>query len=83
MIKNGKVVDLVYSLKNKAGDQLDRSTAEEPFTYLHGGSQIVPGLETALEGLKTGDKKSVTVSPEEGYGELNPGLQLEVKRAQF
>jgi FKBP-type peptidyl-prolyl cis-trans isomerase SlyD len=83
MIKNGTVVDLSYSLKNDKGDVLDRADASEPFTYLHGAQQIVPGLENALAGLKVGEKKKVSVSPAEGYGELNPDLKLTVNRSQF
>jgi FKBP-type peptidyl-prolyl cis-trans isomerase SlyD len=83
MIKNGKVVDLTYSLTNTEGEILDKADTEAPFTYLHGASQIVPGLESALEGLKAGDKKKVTVQPAEGYGEVNPQLKLTVKRSQF
>lgn len=83
MIKNGKVVDLIYTLKSTEGEVLDEASKEEPFSYLHGAQQIVPGLESALEGLKVGDKKDVTVSPSEGYGEHNPSLKLTVNRSQF
>ncbi len=83
MIKAGTVVNLAYSLKNSDGDLLDKADAGEPFTYLHGASQIVPGLETALEGLKQGDKKVVTVEPIDGYGEVNTDLKLTVNRTQF
>lgn len=83
MIKSGTVVNLAYKLTNMSGETLDEATAADPMTYLHGSGQIVPGLEEALEGLKSGDKKQVTVSPEDGYGELNPDLKLTVKRTQF
>ena len=83
MIKNGKVVDLSYSLKNSKGEVLDQADAKDPFTYLHGAQQIVPGLENALEGMKIGDKKQVTVPPSQGYGEKNPQLKLAVNRSQF
>jgi FKBP-type peptidyl-prolyl cis-trans isomerase SlyD len=82
-IQDGKVVDLKYLLKNTEGEVLDESTNEEPFSYLHGAQQIVPGLENALKGLKVGDKKDVTVSPEDGYGEINESLKMIVKRTQF
>jgi FKBP-type peptidyl-prolyl cis-trans isomerase SlyD len=82
-ISNGKVVNLLYSLKNDQGEVLDRADKEAPFTYLHGADQIVPGLETALEGLKVGDKKKVTVAPADGYGETNADLKLTVNRSQF
>lgn len=83
MIQNGKVVDLAYSLTNTAGEVLDQADARDPFSYLHGSGQIVPGLESALEGLKAGDKKKVSVEPAEGYGEVNPELKLTVNLSQF
>lgn len=82
-IANGKVVNLLYSLTSTEGEVLDRADRESPFTYLHGAQQIVPGLETALEGLTVGDKKKVTVSAADGYGEMNPDLKLTVNRSQF
>ncbi|MDR3606953.1 MAG: peptidylprolyl isomerase [Oligoflexia bacterium] len=83
MIKAGKVVELKYSLKNTKGEILDQADANDPFSYLHGAEQIVPGLESALEGLKVGDKKDVVVSPEEGYGPKSEELRLLVNRSQF
>jgi FKBP-type peptidyl-prolyl cis-trans isomerase SlyD len=82
-IAEGKVVNLIYSLKNAKGEVLDRSDTENPFTYLHGAQQIVPGLEAALLGLKVGAKKNVVVEPAEGYGEMNPDLKLTVSKGQF
>lgn len=83
MITNGKVVNLVYSLTNAEGEILDSATESDPFTYLHGASQIVPGLEAGLEGLKIGDKKKIKVLAKDGYGEVDPNLKLSVNRSQF
>src|SRR4051812_31018590 len=82
-IAAGKVVTLSYSLRNDAGAILDQSSDENPFVYIHGERQIVPGLENALEGLSVGEKKTVTVDPEEGYGPVHPGLRMTVGRSQF
>jgi len=82
-IKEGKVVQLAYTLKDSAGEILDESTTSDPFFYLHGAGQIVPGLEAGLTGLKMGDKKTVTVTPDQGYGEEDPQLRLTVPRTQF
>jgi FKBP-type peptidyl-prolyl cis-trans isomerase SlyD len=82
-IKTGKVVNLKYTLRNAQGEVLDQSDSAEPFLYLHGSSQIIPGLESALEGLKAGDKKMVVVAPENGYGEKDQNLVIQVKRSQF
>jgi len=82
-IQDGKVVELSYELRNAKGEVLDKSTAKDPFNYLHGSQQIVEGLEAALLGLKIGDKRKVSVPPALGYGELNPELKIMVDRSQF
>lgn len=83
MISAGKVVTMSYLLSNSKNEELDRASANEPFTYLHGVGQIVPGLEKALEGLKVGEKKQIKVSPEEAYGSVNKELLLTVERSAF
>src|SRR5687767_3509072 len=82
-ISNGKVVSLAYTLKNDQGETLDQADRAEPFVFMQGAGQIIPGLETALDGLKQGDKRKVTVSPDQGYGEIDAGLQIAVNRTQF
>lgn len=83
MIKKGTVVGLSYSLKNAGGETLDQADGNDPFIYLHGSGQIIPGLENALEGLNIGDKKTVVVPPKDGYGEINPQLKMKIDRSSF
>ena len=80
MIKKDSVVSLSYILKNENGEELDRFETANPLAYMHGHGQIVPGLENVLEGLAIGDKKEVTVTPQEGYGEVQPQLKMKVSR---
>ncbi|MCB0411853.1 MAG: FKBP-type peptidyl-prolyl cis-trans isomerase [Bdellovibrionales bacterium] len=82
-IEDGKVVGLTYVLTNAAGEELDRAEASDLFYYLHGNQQIVPGLESRLAGLKEGDKETIFVPAKEGYGEVIPGLQMTIDRAEF
>ena len=83
MIEKNKVVSMSYCLNDTQGEELDRADADKPLDYLHGSGNIVPGLESALEGLKVGDKKDVTVNPEDGYGELLADLKMEIDRTSF
>ncbi len=83
MITKGKVVSLAYTLTNDEGEELDRADKGEPFSYLHGSRQIIQGLESAVEKMNIGDKKKVTVSPEEGYGEHDPKLKFTLDRTNF
>ncbi len=78
-----KVASIHYTLKNEQGEVLDSSEGQEPLTYLQGFQNLVPGLENALEGKAVGDKLSVVVSPEEGYGEKDPQLIQDLPRDMF
>jgi FKBP-type peptidyl-prolyl cis-trans isomerase SlyD len=82
-IANGSVVGIDYSLHLGDGQVVDSSQPGDPLTYLHGEGQIVPGLESALEGLEVGDKKQVVVAPAEGYGEHDPRGVQEVPLGAF
>jgi FKBP-type peptidyl-prolyl cis-trans isomerase SlyD len=66
-IADGVVVSIAYVLKVD-GQEIERADREDPIDYLHGAANIVPGLESALSGRKVGDKISVTVAPDQGYG---------------
>jgi len=81
-IGKGSVVDIDYSLHLGDGEVVDHSEPGEPLSYLHGEGEIVPGLESALEGAEAGDRKQVVVAPGEGYGEHDPrGIQRVPRQA--
>lgn len=69
VIENGKIVSLNYVLTSSDGEIIDQSEEGEPLLYLHGASNIVPGLENALTGRQVGERLKVAVPPSEGYGE--------------
>ncbi|RHW77216.1 peptidylprolyl isomerase [Colwellia sp. RSH04] len=68
-ISDNKVVHFHYTLKNEAGEELESSAGHEPLTYLHGANNTLVGLEKALTDKAAGDKFSITLQPEEAYGE--------------
>lgn len=79
-VSDGKTVSIEYSLSLENGEPVDSNQGREPLTYTQGENQLIAGLEQALEGLKAGDNKKVTVSPEDGYGQLNPEALIEVPK---
>ena len=76
-------VTLAYVLYGEDGDVLDSTDEDEPLSYLHGYGQIVSGLERRIEGMVSGDARSIIVPPAEGYGEYHREAVLEVERADF
>lgn len=79
-IENGSKVRLEYTLKDDGGKVLDSNKGGEPLTYTQGQRQIIPGLEKALDGMRTGEEKNVTVKPADAYGEADPGAVTEVPK---
>jgi len=82
-IQNNRVATFHYKLKDDNGQVISASPEDNPLTYLHGSGAIIPGLERELEGKTEGDEFSVTVSPEDGYGEKNPNLIAVLKKEAF
>jgi len=58
------IVALRYVMKNEQGEELANIMASEPIKYLHGSGAIIPGLEDTLTGLRIGDCRSVSLTPE-------------------
>ncbi|MCH4247143.1 FKBP-type peptidyl-prolyl cis-trans isomerase [Acinetobacter populi] len=81
-IANDHVVKFNYTLTNGEGQILDKSDGQ-PLAYLHGASNIIPGLENALTGKTAGEKLTVNVPAAEGYGEYHAELVQEVPRQMF
>lgn len=79
-IAQDQVVSIHYTLRNDAGEVLDKSAQGEPLTYLHGHGNLIPGLERELAGKQTGDKLQVKIAPADAYGEYDKALVQRVPR---
>jgi len=77
-ISDGKTISMEYTLTLEDKKVLDTNVGGAPLNFTQGSHQIIPGLETALEGMKIGESKQVTVAPEQGYGPVNPQAVEEV-----
>ena len=82
-VSEQKVVTMNYEVADDQGQLIDRSEEGGPLAYIHGNGQLIPGLETALEGRGKGDKVAVHVPPEQGYGERDEEGVQTVARNQF
>jgi FKBP-type peptidyl-prolyl cis-trans isomerase SlyD len=81
-IAKNRVVTLAYTLKDNDDNIIDQSE-DGSFCYLHGASNIIPGLEDALTGKMAGDELSVSIPPEEAYGVRDAAREQEVPRSAF
>ena len=81
-IENNRVVSIAYTLRDNDDNIIDQSE-DGSFCYLHGASNIIPGLEDALTGKSSGDELAVSVKPEDGYGERDEARIQSVPREMF
>jgi FKBP-type peptidyl-prolyl cis-trans isomerase SlyD len=82
-ITKHKVASIHYTLTDNDGKILDSSSGREPLTYIQGIGNLIPGMEEGLEGKSKGEKLSLKISPEKGYGVKDEALTQRVPRTAF
>ncbi|MDZ4262714.1 MAG: peptidylprolyl isomerase [Pseudomonadota bacterium] len=82
-IGNNKVAVITYTLTDNSGTVIDQATTQEPFAFIQGTGNIIPGLEKALDGKRVGDNINITVEPAEGYGERDDALTQVLAKDMF
>ncbi len=77
-IQIGNVVSLHYTGTLSDGTVFDTSLDREPLEFTVGDEMLIPGFEAAVIGRTVGDKFSVTISPDDAYGEYSEELVFEL-----
>ena len=82
-IDNKLYVAIDYKLTLASDEEVDSSPEGQPFGFITGVGQAIPGLESQLQGKAVGFESQIVVEPEEGYGLVNENLFQEVPKDQF
>lgn len=72
-----------YVLRDKDGNEIDNSSEKDPIAVMVGKGHVVKGLDDLLPSLEKGEKKSVIIQPQDGYGVVDESLRMKVPRSQF
>jgi peptidylprolyl isomerase len=78
--ESGDTVRVHYTGTLDDGTQFDSSRGKEPLEFAIGQGQLIAGFEKAVAKLRVGESCTVTLPPDEGYGEKNPDMVHEVPR---
>jgi FKBP-type peptidyl-prolyl cis-trans isomerase SlyD len=78
-----RLITFHYVLKDPAGRVLDTSRGGAPMPFTEGAGQIIEGLEAPLRQMAAGEKRTVVVPPERGYGVRDDSLVQKVPRARL
>ena len=76
------VVEFCYELEVD-GQIVDQTTKERPLDYIHGTGGLLPKLEAHIEGMEPGSTFEITLSPADGYGEVNPDMIIDLPKSAF
>jgi FKBP-type peptidyl-prolyl cis-trans isomerase SlyD len=83
LIDEKSYVAIDYRLTLASGEEIDSSPAGQPFGFITGAGQVIPGLEKGLMGKTAGDQAKIVIEPEDGYGPVNEDLFQDIPRSQF
>lgn len=67
--RNGDTVSVHYTGKLQDGTVFDSSSGREPISFLLGAGQVIRGWDEGIYGMVVGEKKTLVIPPEKGYGE--------------
>ncbi|MCG7560435.1 peptidylprolyl isomerase [Pseudoalteromonas sp. McH1-42] len=77
------VVKMHYAVLDNDDNSIDNTFDDEPLEFIVGTGYLISGLEEALMSKQAGDKLSVSVEPQNGYGERHDNLMQAVPKSMF
>lgn len=80
---SGRHVTASWSILDDLGNCLEQSEAHNPMRYTEGNGTLFPALAEALEGIETGEERTVRLEPEQAHGPYMDNLVFEVVNANL
>lgn len=82
-IKDGDNVKVHYTGKLSDGTVFDSSEGRDPLAFTMGKGMMIPGFEKGVMGMAIDEEKTITLKPEEAYGEVREDMIAEVPSSQL
>ena len=80
---DGDTVSVHYTGTLNDGSQFDSSVGKDPLVFVLGAGNMITGFENAVRGMKVGESKTVTLSPDEAYGQHRDELMIQINRDEL
>lgn len=77
-VKSGDNISIHYTGKLEDGTVFDKSEGRDPLKFQVGTPGIIKGMNDGVMGMKVGEKKTLKISPAEGYGERDDKMTFDV-----
>jgi FKBP-type peptidyl-prolyl cis-trans isomerase 2 len=82
-VADGMTVTIEYTASAPEKALTVTTEGKQPITYVQGTGELNPVLEGALYGLHAGDRKTVLLSPEEGFGRYDSSKKSTVPKSRL
>ncbi len=83
VVESGNTIKVHYKGTLEGGEVFDSSEGKDPLEFKVGQNMVIKGFDAAVVGMKTGEKKSITIQPADAYGEPQPDLNQKVPKEAF
>jgi FKBP-type peptidyl-prolyl cis-trans isomerase SlyD len=80
---NRRILTFHYTLKDERGRVVDTSQGSAPMPFIEGAGQIIDGLEEQLLQMTAGEKRTIVVPPERGYGLHEADLVQKIPKSRL
>ncbi len=80
---SGDMVTIAYLIRRVDGQESGLDKTPRSLSFRIGAAKVLARLETGVLGMTVGERRTIAVSPGEGYGEYEKNLVLRVERAMF
>ena len=81
--KLGDTVKINFTGKLQDGTVIETSKGRDPLEFKIGEGNVISGLEQGVIGMAAGDKKTIAVSPDDGFGQPREDLVVDLKKSEF
>lgn len=78
--QKGNKVKVHYTGTLQDGKVFDSSEGRDPLEVVLGSGEVIVGFDEAITGMTVGEKKSVTIPMEKGYGPRNEEMVMEAPK---
>jgi peptidylprolyl isomerase len=81
--KCGDKVTVHVTVWLEDGTNFVSSRDDEPLEFTIGKAEVISAFENAILGMEVGEKKTITISPEDAFGQRHEELVVDVPRSDF
>jgi FKBP-type peptidyl-prolyl cis-trans isomerase 2 len=79
----GDAVQVYYTGTFTNGTVFDSNVGKQTLNFTVGANQVISGFDQGVIGMSLNQNKTITIPPNEAYGQANPALIIQVPLSQF